>query len=307
MRNAFADEITKLSHNDDRIVLLSGDIGNRLFDKFKDNRNDRFYNCGVAEANMMGVAAGLALSGFRPVVYTIAPFATTRCYEQIRVDVCYHEAPVIIVGTGAGLSYAQLGPTHHSLEDISILRSLPGMTVFCPCDSQELRSGLRQALRQDGPIYIRLGKKGEPDIHPTMPDVVLGKSITVREGSEICILSTGNVMELALSAADALQEKEGISTRVDSFHTVKPLDEACLQDVFGRFKAVAVVEEHSVIGGLFGAVSEWYARQSNLPTQFIGFSLKDQFYPRVGSQTQIRAQGGLTREHILESLTRVMS
>ena len=113
MRNAFADEITRLAQEDERIVLLSGDIGNRLFDRFKENNAERFFNCGVAEANMMGVAAGLAMSGFRPVVYTITPFATTRCFEQIRVDACYHKAPVIIVGTGAGLSYASLGPTHH--------------------------------------------------------------------------------------------------------------------------------------------------------------------------------------------------
>ena len=145
MRNAFADEITRLGTNDQRVVLLSGDIGNRLFDKFKEQSNGRFLNCSVAEANMMGMAAGMALCGLKPVVYTITPFTTTRCFEQIRVDVCYHEAPVIIVGTGAGLSYAQLGPTHHSVEDIAILRTLPGMTVLCPCDKFELRGALRAA------------------------------------------------------------------------------------------------------------------------------------------------------------------
>ena len=129
MRNAFADEMTLLAATDKRVVVLSGDIGNKLFDKLKLVDEQRFYNCGIAEANMMGVAAGMAMSGLRPFVYTITPFATTRCFEQIRVDVCYHHAPVVIVGTGSGLSYSELGPTHHSLEDMAILRTLPGMRV----------------------------------------------------------------------------------------------------------------------------------------------------------------------------------
>jgi transketolase len=160
MRNAFADEITELAAIDKRVVLLSGDIGNKLFDNFKKIDKNRFYNCGVAEANMMGVAAGMALSGLRPIIYTITPFTTTRCFEQIRVDVCYHRAPVIIVGTGSGLSYAELGPTHHSLEDMAILRTLPGMCVLAPCDVFELRAALRVALQQDRPVYILIGKKG---------------------------------------------------------------------------------------------------------------------------------------------------
>src|SRR5712691_8753697 len=162
MRNAFADEITKLGADDTRVVLLSGDIGNKLFDKFKQQAGNRFLNCGVAEANMMSIAAGMALSGLRPVIYTITPFTTTRCFEQIRVDVCYHKAPVIIVGTGSGLSYADLGPTHHSCEDMAILRTRPGMTVLAPADSTELRLALRQALSLGGPVYMRIGKKGEP-------------------------------------------------------------------------------------------------------------------------------------------------
>lgn len=174
MRNAFAEEMTKLAQQDARVVLLSGDIGNKLFDKFKQVDETRFYNCGVAEANMMGVAAGMALSGLRPVVYTITPFTTTRCFEQIRVDACYHKAPVIIVGTGSGLSYAELGPTHHSLEDMAILRTLPGMRVIAPCDTSELRCALHAALKEDGPVYIRIGKKGEPAIHQNLAAFKIG-------------------------------------------------------------------------------------------------------------------------------------
>ena len=134
MRNAFAKELEQIARQDKRVVLLSGDIGNRMFDSFQNQFPERFYNCGIAESSMMSIAAGLALNGFRPFVYTITPFTTLRCMEQIKIDVCYHEAPVTIVGKGSGLSYAQLGPTHHSLDDIGAMRLLPKMNVYCPCD-----------------------------------------------------------------------------------------------------------------------------------------------------------------------------
>src|SRR5438552_5228383 len=159
MRNAFADEVTKLAQGDSRLVLLSGDIGNRLFDKFKAHCPSRFYNCGVAEANMVGVAAGMAMSGLRPVCYTITPFITYRCMEQIRIDVCYHHVPVVIVGTGSGLSYASLGSTHHSCEEMGMLRLLPGLSVVAPADEVEVRGALEAALASKDPCYIRIGKK----------------------------------------------------------------------------------------------------------------------------------------------------
>jgi len=231
MRNAFADEITRLGASDPRVVLLSGDIGNKLFDKFKQQAQNRFYNCGVAEANMMSVAAGMALSGLRPVVYTITPFTTTRCFEQIRVDVCYHGAPVVIVGTGAGLSYAELGPTHHSLEDLALLRSLPGMTVFAPCDEVELRLGLRAALRQDHPVYMRIGKKGEPVIHDRQPDFQLGKAITIREGEHVCLISTGNMMPVVLDAGNIRILAQWGTERLPNFPHAPTLQEAGYPDV----------------------------------------------------------------------------
>ena len=160
MRNAFARVMTDLSQERSDVCLLSGDIGNRMFDRYKEVAPSRFINCGIAEANMMSMAAGMALSGLRPVVYTITPFTTTRCLEQIRTGVAYHEAPVVIVGTGSGLSYAELGATHHSLEDLAILRSIPNLQVCAPVDSLELRAQLRQAITEGHPTYIRIGKKG---------------------------------------------------------------------------------------------------------------------------------------------------
>src|SRR6201987_1920266 len=257
MRNAFADELTKLGNEDARVVMLSGDIGNRLFDKFKDKHPARFFNCGVAEANMMGVAAGMAMNGLRPGAYTSTPFGKKRCLEQIRTDVCYHEAPVTIVAVGAGLAYSGLGPTHHACEDISFLRSLPNMVVICPGDAFEVRAALRASLQQDHPVYIRLGKKGEPVVlKGPLVDFAIGKAITIARGSDVCLLSTGNMLPEAVEAAHQL-ERQGISAEVVSFHTVKPLDETCLTDVFARFPLVASVEEHSRIGGFGGALGGW--------------------------------------------------
>src|SRR2546425_3281788 len=229
MRDALAAEITQLASEDERLVLLSGDIGNRLFDRYKQRHPQRFLNCGVAEANMISMAAGMALSGLRPVVYTIAPFATTRCLEQIRVDVCYHNTAVVVVGVGAGLSYASLGGTHHSCEDIAFLRVLPNMTIVCPGDATEVRLAIRAALRQDGPVYIRLGKKGEPVVHERAPEFAIGKGIVLRAGDDVCLLSTGTVLPLALETATLL-ERAGVSAQVVSLHTVKPLDEGLLAD-----------------------------------------------------------------------------
>jgi transketolase len=303
MRNAFAQELTKLAADDDRIVLLMGDIGNRLFDPFRTRFPDRFFNCGVAEANMMSVAAGTALGGLRPVVYTIAPFVTTRCLEQIRVDVCYHRAPVVIVGVGGGLSYAALGATHHSCEDIALLRVLPQIKVVCPGDAGEVRAGLRAALAQDMPVYLRLGKKGEPVIHGGEPAFEIGKGIVLRHGGEITLLSTGNLLPTAVTVADRL-EALGRSVRLVSFHTVKPLDEALLQAAFATSAVVVTLEEHSVLGGLGGAVAEWLADQGPLPGRLVRIGTADHFLHEAGGQTYARQREGLDAETVM---SRVLS
>lgn len=296
MRNAFADELTKLSPLDQRIVLLSGDIGNKLFDKLKDIGSSRFYNCGIAEGNMMSVAAGMALSGLRPFVYTITPFVTTRCFEQIRVDVCYHDAPVVIVGTGSGLSYAKLGPTHHSLEDMAIMRTLPGMRVLAPCDTTELRLAMRAVLKDNSPTYIRIGKKGEPNIHPIPPKFKIGEAIIVQPGNDVALLCAGNMMSETLKAGNILSEN-GISAEVVSFHTVKPLDEIYLQSASARFKLLITVEEHSRIGGFGSAVSEWRSF-TNCNIQQIILGTEDEFMHEVGSQNYARKKFSLTAENI---------
>ena len=300
MRNAFADEVFKIAQEDSRVVLLSGDIGNKLFDKFKTLGSSRFFNCGVAEANMMGVAAGMGLSGLRPFVYTITPFTTTRCFEQIRVDVCYHNAPVVIVGTGSGLSYADLGPTHHSLEDIAILRTLPGMRVFAPCDSWELRSLLHAVMKDCLPAYIRIGKKGEPDIHTSPPNLKIGEAIVVRPGNELAILAAGNMMGPSLQAAQILS-KSGISAEVVSFYSLKPLDIKYLNNASSRFPLIVTVEEHGLTGGFGSAVAEWRSDEGS-EVKHLRFGTADEFMHKVGSQDYARNTFGLTAENIAEKI-----
>lgn len=302
MRNAFADELTRLGNEDPRVVMLSGDIGNRLFDKFRAAHEPRFLNCGVAEQNMMGVAAGMAMSGLRPIAYTITPFITSRCLEQIRVDVCYQEAPVTIVAVGAGMSYAGLGPTHHSCEDIAMLRSLPNMNVVAPADAWEVRAALRAAIKLDQPVYIRMGKKGEPKIHSDIPaDFQIGKAITIEEGQDVCLLSTGNMLPEVLEVAHLLKG-QGISARVVSFHTVKPLDIACLEEAFGRFKLVATIEEHSLIGGFGAAVSEWIIDNEVKTQKFLRFGTPDSFFRLSGEQEYAREQLGLDAAHMASEI-----
>ena len=297
MRNAFAAELTDLADKDERIVLLSGDIGNRLFNGFKRGYSGRFFNCGVAEANMISMAAGMAICGLRPITYTIATFGTYRCLEQIRIDVCYQNLPVTIVGVGAGLSYAGLGATHQSLEDITMLRMLPGMIVICPGDAAEVRLALRAAVKHEGPVYIRLGKKNEPVVHKKDPLFEIGKGIIVHEGNDVCILSTGNMLPVTISAALTLQER-GVSARVVSMHTVKPLDVDLLKEVFADFEIITTVEEHGLLGGFGGSIAEWVVDNQPPKGRLCRIGTKDEFFHGCGDQENARNMTGLTPNQI---------
>ncbi|NDE10920.1 MAG: transketolase [Chitinophagia bacterium] len=301
MRNAFAKAVTDLSDKYPDLVMLAGDIGNRLFDRLKEKHPNRFLNCGVAEANMTGVAAGLAASGMRPITYTITPFNTIRCLEQIRLDVCYPNLPVIIVGTGAGLSYASLGATHHSMEDIALLRTLPNMHVVCPADPIEVKLALADALRLEAPTYIRLGKKGEPIVHQKEPHFEIGKGICLREGSDITLLSVGNMLADAMLISENLN-LYGVSAEVISMHTIKPLDQLLLQNIFINKKLIVVMEEHALIGGASSAILEWGCDQGVNLSKMIRFGGPDQFLFACGGQMQARELIGLTSENITKKI-----
>ncbi len=288
MRNAFAREMTQLARERKDICLLSGDIGNRMFDKYKEIAPSRFLNCGIAEGNMMSMAAGMALSGLRPVVYTITPFTTTRCLEQIRTGVAYHEAPVIIVGTGSGLSYAELGATHHSLEDIAILRSIPNIRVCAPTDSLELVAQLRQAVIEGKPTYIRIGKKGEPDLLNDRRDLGIGKAHMLKTGTKVLILGIGPIVSEAIKAGQKLSN-EGIEIGIASMGSIKPMDEnflvECIEKGYNKWISL---EEHHRIGGLGSSLLEWLSSKGITDIQLNRMGIEDHFIHKLGDQSYVR-------------------
>ncbi len=292
MRNAFAEEILEIARRDERVIVLSADIGNRLFDKLKAEFPSRFYNTGVAEANNISMAAGLAACGFRPVCYTITPFITYRCYEQIRIDICYHEMPVVIVGTGSGLSYASLGATHHSCEDIAVMRVLPGMRVAAPADALEVKACLRAAFDSEQPAYLRIGKKGEPIIHQEVPTFRFGSWSVLRRGGDVCLLGTGNMLDSALKIADILAQ-ERISATVVNGSSIKPLDEEMLAWMVSNHDVVAMLEEHSLLGGFGSAVVEWVVDRKLPAHGILRFGTQDRFLHRLGEQPYARREYGL--------------
>jgi transketolase len=302
MRDSFSDELTALAGSDPRIVLLMGDIGNHMFDRFKELYPDRFFNCGIAESNMISVAAGLAMSGFRPFVYTFSAFDIGRPFEQIRIDLAFQNLPVVIIGLGGGLTYSSLGPTHYICEDLAITRVLPHMKVVCPADSMETRAAIRAALLANGPVYIRIGKKKEPSIYPAPPDMVIGKGITLSEGTDVCILGVGTLLPNIIAAAQILQ-KSGISPWVVSYHTIKPLDTAILKKAFSEYSLVITIEEHSQIGGLGSAVAEWLNDQPHPGKgRLIRIGIPDEFLYHAVNQKTAWDHYGLTPMKLAERI-----
>ena len=301
MRNEFAKTLVNLAEYDTRIILLAADIGNRLFVPFQERFSDRFFNCGIAEANAVSVAAALAKDGFRPFVYTIAPFITLRCLEQIRVDVCYQNVPVCIVGLGAGLSYASNGPTHHCLEDIAVCRVLPNMNIICPADSFELRAAMSEIIAYNKPIYLRLGKKNEPLVHEKVPDLKIGRSINVLQGENVCILACGNIVHLAKDAALELRNR-GIDARLESFHSIKPLDKELLSTVLTNYSLVFTIEEHSIIGGLGSAILEFASELQNVKAKIIRIGTSDEFLDCASSQAYARTHFGLDKDGLVRQI-----
>lgn len=299
MRTSFITTLHKLARNDDRIFLLTADVGFYVLEKFIDEFPDRYFNVGVAEANMIGIAAGLSLSGKIVYVYTMAHFLTMRCFEQIRLDLCYQNANVKLIGSGGGLTYGSAGATHQSIEDISIMRSLPNMCVICPGDPVETKHAIEASLKYRGPIYIRLGKN-EPIVHKNDINFQIGKGIVVREGDNLSILSTGNMLETAIQVADKL-EKNGINAKVISMHTIKPLDVDLIKDLAYSRKPMFTIEEHSIIGGLGSAVSEVLAElKCNVPFKRIG--LPDEYSRIVGSQKYLREEFGIDVDTIYKKI-----
>lgn len=305
MRTAFINALEELAAEDPRITLLTGDLGFSVFEPFIARFPRQFLNCGVAEQNMTGVAAGMALSGKVVFTYSIGNFSTLRCLEQIRNDACYHGANVKVVSVGAGLAYGPLGSSHHALEDLAILRALPEMTVVAPGDPIEAAAATRALVSHDGPCYLRLGKSGEPRVHAEVPDFALGRAIRVSDGNDLTLIATGTTLKACYDAAAKLSA-EGTSVRLLSMHTIKPLDVEAVRRAAKETSAIVTVEEHSVTGGLGGAVAEVLAQSDGRRVPFLIMGVRSGFCRVVGSQEYLKAQCGLTVDDIVVNANRLI-
>ncbi|GAC41567.1 transketolase family protein [Paenibacillus popilliae] len=286
MRDTFINELVQMASENENIYLITPDMGFSILEKFRDQFPDRFLNVGIAEQNAVGVAAGLALSGKTVYVYSIIPFVTMRCFEQVRVDVAYMNTNVRLVGVGAGFSYGPAGATHHSTEDISIMRSLPNMTVCCPGDPIEVRAIVKESATYKGPMYIRLGKNREPNIHAQEAILQIGKAAEITHGEDLAIITTSNMLEQGYEWVKKLNEY-GKSATLLSMHTIKPFDKQPIINLIERGMSIVSLEEHNVIGGLSSAVAEVIADRG-LAVRFKKIGVPDVFSHAVGDQQYIR-------------------
>ena len=291
MRKRSLDMVHALAKRDERVVFIGSDLSPNLLGEMKKEFPSRYYMEGIAEANVIGMAAGMAMDGFIPYVNTIATFITRRCYEQVAVDLCLHDLPVRLIGNGGGYVYAPLGPTHEAIEDIAIMRALPRMTVTAVCDAEEMTRLMDATLDWPHPIYIRLGKGGDPVISKPERGFAIGKAIDMIDGetgaSDVLLVATGVATTQALKAAGSLAA-DGTRCRLLHLHTVKPIDADAIVEAAAATRLVVTVEEHSIVGGLGSAVLETLSDRitGNLPpVKRLG--IPDKFAEHYGSQAKL--------------------
>lgn len=297
MRDSFIRSLTALAETDPMVTLITGDLGFGVLTDFSRRFPAQFINAGVAEQNMTALAAGMALEGHKVYTYSIANFTTLRCLEQIRNDVCYHDADVTVVSVGGGFSYGQLGMSHFATEDIAILRALPNMRVVVPTDPWEAAELTLQMARLPGPKYLRLDK-GSAGLPATPVETEFGKARTVREGNDLTLIATGAILGEALKAAERFSQ-DGIEARVLAIHTIKPLDVDAIIAAAGETRAIFTIEEHTVVGGLGGAVAECCLEAGVSPAVFRRIGLKDTYPSVVGDQDYLRKAYEMDAESIV--------
>lgn len=306
MRQTALDMVTELARRDTRVVFIGSDLGAGTMDAFRAEMPDRCFMEGVSEQSIVGMAAGLAMDGYIPFVNTIATFLTRRCFEQVAVDLCLHNLPVRLIANGGGVVYAPLGPTHLAIEDMAILRALPNMTVVAPSDAQEMRRAIPATLDVPGPVYIRLGKGGDPVIARDDEVFVIGTAVEKRAPGRVAMISTGVMTERCLRAADLLAA-QGIATGVLHCHTVKPLDVDAVARVAAGVELLVTVEEHVVTGGLGSAVADALLFGGGAIPRILRLSLPDEFPHHYGSQDDLLEWAGLQPAPIAERVVKTMT
>ncbi|WP_130471682.1 transketolase family protein [Candidatus Magnetaquicoccus inordinatus] len=290
MRRVCLDRVHQLARQQRQIIFIGSDLGSGTLEAMRKELPEQFFMEGIAEQNLLGVAAGMAMEGYIPYVNTIATFLTRRCLEQIVVDLCLPNLPVRLLANGGGLVYAPLGPTHTTQEDIALLRTLPNMAIVAPADAPEMSRLMEQSVGWPGPLYIRFAKGGDPLVSRPEDGFTIGRAICLRAGSDVVIISYGVMVKRALQTAELLAA-EGISCAVYNCHTIKPLDSALLS-VMAGVRLVVCAEEHSLIGGLGSALLE-LQNEAEMLKPTLRFALPDQFSHRYGSQDQQLAGVGL--------------
>lgn len=286
MRNAFSNALVEAARRDPRVVLLTGDHGYALFDEFRKSCPDQYINAGIAEQNMVGVAAGLAKGGFRPVVYGLSAFVPVRVLEQIKIDVCYEQLPVVFIGDGAGLVYSNLGTSHQSFEDIACLRAVPHVDILSPCDAAETTACMQAAFERGSTVYLRMGKSDVGSVHASVPRLTRGGLLQVREGKgAVSFIATGSMVRTALHIAGTCD------AAVWSAPWVHPLDAAQLAGIAGRSRALVTFEEHSERAGLGSCVLEAVSEATPLPVLRIGIG--ERFSHTAGTWAHVMREHGL--------------
>ena len=303
MRDSFVSALIELADCDSDLILVTGDVGFGIFDEFIRRFPDQFINVGIAEQNMVGVAAGLAVSGKKVFVYSIANFATFRCLEQIRNDVCYHNLNVTIVASGGGFTYGQLGMSHHATEDLAVMCAIPNITVVAPCSAWEAALATKELYLQESAGYLRLEKGGENQ-QPHHLKFQLGKAMRLEEGQDITIVCTGGITEEVMRATKRLKN-QGVSAEVIAVHTLKPFDRLTVTRSASKTGAVLTVEEHTVIGGLGSAVADVVASQSR-PIKFNKLGIEDVFCSTVGDQKFLRNEVGVSESRIASAAAKLV-
>lgn len=305
MRVAFTSRMAEIASRRKDVILITNDAPTAPFLEFRKKYPQRFINAGLAEQNMTGMAAGLALSGKTVFTYSIIPFVMMRCYEQVRDDVCYQNANVKVIGIGGGICYASLGGTHTALEDVSLMRSIPNMTVISPADAIEARAVCDAVVAYKGPVYVRLGRAGEPILYDEKKfKFKIGEPSVMRKGKDVAIVGYGPILVHALTAADNLN-KQGIWVRVVNFPTLKPFNEKAVLKVIEETGAIVTLEEHSIVGGIATMVSEVMAK-NGVTVPFVPIALKHEWLDIYGKQTDLWNVLGLSVADIEKAVKKVL-
>ena len=304
MRKTCLNTIYELAKKDKKILFIGSDLGPGVLNDFKKNIPERFFMEGVSEQSIIGLSAGLALEGFKPYVNTIATFITRRCFEQVAIDLCLHKLPVKLIGNGGGLVYAPLGPTHQAIEDISIMRTLPNMTIIAPCDSIEMRELVKQSVNYKNPMYIRLAQGGDKIITSNAETIKLGKAILKVQPKEHLFITTGVMTQLAIEASKRLDKEMNIKCGVIHLGTVKPLDKETLLQWIPKVKKIVTVEENVLAGGFGSSILEFtsdhFPENANKISRL---GLKDSFIEKYGTQDLLFKDNNLTVEKLIAAIT----